>query len=80
MDWVVDGASFDAKISELTGRMLSMGSTSTRLTKKLTNAAFETSFADFVDTYFEYQRAAISSPEHLQAMAEHRAERASRER
>jgi hypothetical protein len=41
--------------------------------------AFETSFADFVETYFEYQRISISSPEHLEAMAEHRAERAARE-
>jgi hypothetical protein len=57
-----------------------MAWTSTRLTKKLTNMAFETSFADFVDTYFEYQRLATSSPEHLSVMAEHRAERASRKR
>jgi hypothetical protein len=50
------------------------------LTKKLTNMAFDTSFADFVDTYFEYQRLSTSSPEHQQAMAEHRAARASRGR
>ena len=63
-----------------TDRILSMASTSTRLTKKLTNMAFDTSFADFVETYFEYQRVSTSSPEHLQAMAEHRAERAARGR
>jgi hypothetical protein len=55
-----------------------MAWTSTRLTKKLTNMAFETSFSEFVDTYFEYQRISTLSPEHLHAMAEHRAERASR--
>lgn len=78
VDWVVDADSFEAKVAELTDRILSMAWTSTRLTKKLTNIAFETSFADFVETYFEYQRLSTLSPEHLQAMAEHRAERASR--
>jgi enoyl-CoA hydratase/carnithine racemase len=80
VDWVVDAESFDIKVADLTDRILSMAWTSTRLTKKLTNMAFETSFADFVDTYFEYQRQSTSSPEHLQVMAEHRAERASRRR
>jgi enoyl-CoA hydratase/carnithine racemase len=80
VEWVVDADSFEAKIAELTDRLLSMAWTSTRLTKKLTNMAFETPFADFVDTYFEYQRLATSSPEHLSVMAEHRAERASRKR
>lgn len=78
VDWVVDAGSFEPKIVELTKRIVSMGRTSTRLTKKLTNMAFETSFAEFVETYFEYQRLSISSPEHLQVMAEHRAQRALR--
>jgi enoyl-CoA hydratase len=78
VDWVVDAESFDAKITELTEQVLSMAWTSTRLTKKLTNMAFETSFTEFVETYFEYQRIATLSPEHLHAMAEHRAERAAR--
>ena len=76
---VVDAASFETRIAELTDRMLSMAWTSTRLTKKLTNIALETSFSDFVETYFEYQRVSMSSPEHLHAMAEHRAERATRQ-
>lgn len=80
VDWVVDAELFDAKVVEIGNRILSMGWTSTRLTKKLTNMAFETSFADFVETYFEYQRTSIASPEHLQAMSDHRAERASRGR
>ncbi len=78
VDWVVDAASFDAKVAELTERILSMAETSTRLTKKLTNMAFETSFADFVETYFEFQLLSMRSPEHLEGMAEHRAARAAR--
>jgi enoyl-CoA hydratase/carnithine racemase len=78
VDWVVDAASFDAKINELTERVLSMGWTSTRLTKKLTRMAFETSFDEFVETYFDYQQRSITSPEHLQVMADHRANRAAR--
>ena len=73
VDWVVDIGSFEPKIAELADRIVSMGKTSTRLTKKLTNMAFETSFAEFAETYFEYQRLSIRSPEHLHAMAEHRA-------
>lgn len=80
VDWVVDADAFEGKVAELTARILSMGWTSTRLTKKLTNMAFETSFDEFVETYFEYQQLSISSPEHLRAMAEHRTERASRAR
>lgn len=80
VDWVVDASAFEPKVAELTDRILAMAATSTRLTKKLTNMAFETSFAEFVDTYFEYQRVSTGSPEHLRAMAEHRAERAARGR
>jgi enoyl-CoA hydratase/carnithine racemase len=76
VDWVTDAAGFEAKIAEVAERVLAMGATSTRLTKKLTNMAFDTSFADFAETYFEYQRLSILSPEHQQVMAEHRAERA----
>jgi enoyl-CoA hydratase/carnithine racemase len=78
VDWVVGADAFEAKIVEVTDRVLSMAWTSTRLTKKLTNMAFEASFSEFVETYFEYQRLSTASPEHLQVMAEHRAERASR--
>ena len=78
VDWVVDAASFDQTIAEVSERVLAMGGTSARLTKKLTNMALDTSFGDFVATYFEYQRTAIASPEHRQAMAEHRAARANR--
>jgi Enoyl-CoA hydratase/carnithine racemase len=80
VDWVVEPDFFEAKVAELTDRILSMAWTSTRLTKKLTNMAFETSFAEFVETYFEYQRLSTIVARALQVMAEHRAERASRGR
>jgi enoyl-CoA hydratase len=78
VDWVVEASAFDAKIAELTDRIVSMAWTSTRLTKKLTNMAFELSFSEFVESYFEYQRLSIESPEHLHAMAERRAARGAR--
>jgi enoyl-CoA hydratase/carnithine racemase len=80
VDYVVEASAFDATVGTLTERLLAMAETSTRLTKKLTNMSFETSFADFVETYYEYQRLATSSPDHLAAMAERRAERTSRGR
>lgn len=78
VEWVVDHAGFEARIREVVERMLSMSPTSTRLTKKLTNMAFEVSFADFVETYLEYQRESIASPDHRRVMQEHRAARAAR--
>ena len=78
VDYVVDSEAFDATVAALSERLLMMARTSTRLTKKLTNMAFDTPFADFVDTYFEYQRQSIASPEHQHVMAEHRAARATR--
>lgn len=78
VDWVVDATGFEPKIADITNQVLAMAWTSSRLTKKLTNMAFETSFADFVETYFEYQRMSMMSPEHQQAMAEHRSARRNR--
>ena len=78
VDWVVDEGAFEGRIAELTARVLSMAWTSTRLTKKLTNMTFDTPFAQFVETYFEYQQMSTDSPEHHEAMAAHRADRESR--
>jgi enoyl-CoA hydratase/carnithine racemase len=78
VDWVVDDAGFEMTIVDVVARLQQMAATSTRLTKKLTNMACDTSFADFVQTYVEYQRLATSSPEHQQAMREHRAKRTQR--
>jgi enoyl-CoA hydratase/carnithine racemase len=78
VDWVAGSEAYEAKIDEIAARVQSMAWTSTRLTKKLTNMAFEASFAEFVETYFEYQRVATASPEHRDAMADHRTARASR--
>jgi enoyl-CoA hydratase/carnithine racemase len=78
VDWVVDDAAFEPRIAEVVERLQQMAATSTRLTKKLTHMAFDTSFEDFVERYFDYQRLATSSPEHHEAMREHRVKRAHR--
>jgi enoyl-CoA hydratase/carnithine racemase len=80
VDWVVDEAGFEARISEIVERLQDMAWTSTRLTKKLTNMAFDTAFDEFTDTYFQYQQIATASAEHQQAMEEHRMKRAQRDR
>jgi enoyl-CoA hydratase/carnithine racemase len=77
VDWVVDADGFEAKIDELTNRLLTMAWTSTRLTKKLANLSFDVPFDEFVRTYLDFQQLATASPEHLQAMADHRSARAS---
>src|SRR6185436_9870452 len=73
VDWVAAADAFEERVAEVTSRLLTMARTSTQLTKKLTNLAFETPFSTFVETYFEYQQIATASPEHQQVMAEHRA-------
>lgn len=78
VDWVVAADALDAKVTEVVDRLLCTAPTSTRLTKKLTNTAFETSFAEFAEMYYEYQQQAISSPEHKAIMTEHRESRKSR--
>jgi enoyl-CoA hydratase/carnithine racemase len=78
VDYVVGTDAFEKTITEMTQRVLSMARTSTRLTKKLTNMAFESPFADVVDAYYECQQQATASPEHQRVMAEHRAARARR--
>ena len=78
VDYVVGPDAFETAIDDLTTRLLTMAQTSTRLAKKLTNMAFDTPFADFVDTYYEYQRQSLASPEHQQVMAEHREARSAR--
>ena len=75
VDWVVSADGFEAKIDELAERALAMAWTSTRLSKKLTNMAFDVPFSDFVQNYFEYQRQSMASEEHRRAMAEYRAEK-----
>jgi enoyl-CoA hydratase/carnithine racemase len=72
VDWVVSADGFEQRITEITDRILAMAPTSSRLTKKLTNMALDTSFADFVETYFEYQRISMLSADHQKAMTEHR--------
>jgi enoyl-CoA hydratase/carnithine racemase len=76
VDWVVPTDALDAKVGDVVDRVLSTAPTSTRLTKKLTNTAFETPFAEFAELYYEYQRQAMASPEHVAIMAEHRQARA----
>ena len=78
VDEVAVEAAFETRIAETAARVCAMAQTSVRLTKRLTNAAFDVPFETFVQTYLEFQRQSLASPEHQQAMAEHRAERARR--
>lgn len=78
VDWVVEADAFEAKVAEVADRVRSMAWTSTRLTKKLTNMAFDATFEQFVEQYFEYQQLSLASIEHQHAMAEHRSLRSRR--
>lgn len=78
VDYVTNSTDFERTISDLTARLLTMAPTSTRLTKKLTNMAFDAPFSEFSQTYFDYQQVALASPEHHRVMAEHRAARAAK--
>jgi enoyl-CoA hydratase/carnithine racemase len=72
IDYVAKTECFDADVSSLAYRLLEMAWTSTRLTKKLINQAFDTPFEEFVDLFCRYQQQALASPEHQEAMAHRR--------
>lgn len=78
VDYVADADVFEARVAEVTERVLAMAWTSTRLTKKLANMALETSFSDFLEVFCESQQQSTASEEHVAAMADHRAARARR--
>ncbi|MFN8061044.1 MAG: enoyl-CoA hydratase/isomerase family protein [Vicinamibacterales bacterium] len=73
VDWVVSAADFESTIARVTQQALDMGWTSTRLAKKLSNMAIDASFEEAFQSYVEFQRQSVGSPEHRQAMDEHRA-------
>jgi enoyl-CoA hydratase/carnithine racemase len=75
VDYIVEVNRFEAAIGDLTQRVLDMAWTSTRLTKKLSNSAFDAPFSQIVEVFSEYQRISTSSSEHAAAMAERRARR-----
>jgi enoyl-CoA hydratase len=75
VDYIVEAEAFEAQISALTTRVLAMAATSTRLTKRLLDLAFDAPFPEAVDALCDYQQQALASPEHQRAMAEHRAAR-----
>jgi enoyl-CoA hydratase/carnithine racemase len=78
VDWVETADGFEKRIGDVVARVRSMAWTSTRLTKKLTNAAFEMPWDEFVRTYLDYQDQSTASAEHKAVMAEHRAHRAAK--
>jgi enoyl-CoA hydratase/carnithine racemase len=80
VDWVEPEDAFEARIKETVDRVFTMAWTSTRLAKKLTNAALDLPFDEFVATYLDYQGQSLASPEHKEAMAAHRAHREERGR
>ncbi|MBX9857270.1 MAG: enoyl-CoA hydratase/isomerase family protein [Gemmatimonadaceae bacterium] len=70
---VVPADGFEAAVADRVRRLLEMGWTSTRLSKKLINMTFESSYAEMLEVFSEFQRRSTDSAEHRQAMAERRA-------
>jgi enoyl-CoA hydratase/carnithine racemase len=73
VDVVAGPDAFNARVSAVVERLGSVARTSTALTKKLIDMAFDTPFSGMVDTFCEYQRRSTASVEHRQAMAARRA-------
>jgi enoyl-CoA hydratase len=78
VDYVVDAEQYEARLSQLTERLLTMAWTSTRLTKKLIVRSHDPSFEEILELFTEYQRMSIDSAEHQAAMAERRSRRVAR--
>jgi enoyl-CoA hydratase len=72
---VVPRADLHARCLELAERFLAVPHTSMIHIKRLSNLAFQTDFAGFMQAYVPAQRACLTSPEHQAVMAAYRAER-----
>ena len=72
VDYVENSAGYETRIKAVAERVLGMPGTSSRLTKKLITLAIDSSFADCLEVFCEYQRFATESTDYAQAMATRR--------
>ncbi len=75
---VVPRAALQARCLALAERFLAIPPTSMTHTKRLSNLAFQTDFAGFMQAYVPAQHACLASPEHAAAMSAYRAEQATK--
>ena len=75
IDYLVPVAEFDKRVDEITQVYLGAASEAQRQAKKLVNMAFDVEWDEFLEKYMDSQTAALSSEQHLKAMAAAREER-----
>lgn len=69
IDYLVPQAEFETRVEEITQIYLNAASEAQRQAKKLINMAFDVEWDEFLGKYIEAQTAALSSDQHLKAMA-----------
>jgi enoyl-CoA hydratase/carnithine racemase len=72
VDWVVPPDKVVDTTAWLISTVLKSSATALRLSKKLVNSSFETSYEEAFWTYLEFQQHSLSSEEHHRAMLEYR--------
>lgn len=75
VDWVVPPEEFEEKLQAIIQKFLKFTTKAARLAKILTSQAFDLSYPEFVEKYFEFQKIASESEEHQEAMQAYREKR-----
>lgn len=75
VDWVVPPEEFEEKLQAIIQKFLKFATKAARLAKILTSQAFDLSYSEFLEKYFEFQKIASESEEHQEAMRAYREKR-----
>jgi enoyl-CoA hydratase len=78
VEYVEPSRSFQARVTDVTRRLLIMPSDAKRFTKKLINLSFDTEWADAVGIFAQYQETALNSQQHREAMERYLASRSTK--
>lgn len=75
VDFLVPAPDFPQRLDEIAGKLLRSASQAARLSKLLTNRAFDAGHEEFLEEYLKAQQAALESGDHQEAMRAYREKR-----
>lgn len=75
IDFLVPAPDFRQRLDEIAGKLLRSASQAARLSKLLTNRAFDAGHEEFLEEYLKAQQTALESGDHQEAMRAYREKR-----
>lgn len=75
VDFLVPAAQFRPRLEEIAAKVLRTASKAARLSKLLTNRAFDAGHEEFLEEYLKAQKTALASEDHQEAMRAYREKR-----